>query len=209
MRWQSHVLIGAALGTIISPLAVPAAILGSTAPDWMEMVAKPFRRIKHRTTTHIVLYWIALVLFFKFVGIDWRGFGLGFAVGGLSHVLADSFTIAGVPFSPWSDARFHLFGGKLRTGNGGEYVFSAVICLICFGWGMYSPDHKIKRYIENNQPSFFADDFSADREQVGVRYSNREQVDDDFTPYFHDQKRLYEMGLIDAAEWKEKRMKYF
>ncbi len=72
--------------------------------------------------------------------------------------------------------------------------------MICFGWGMYSPEHKIKRYIENNQSSFFVDDFSADLEQVSVRYSNSEQVHDDFTPYFHDQKRLYEMGLIDAAE---------
>ena len=43
--------------------------------------------------------------------------------------------------------------------------------------------------------SFFADDFSADLEQVNVRYSKREQVGDDFSPYFHDQKRLYEMRL--------------
>jgi len=69
------------------------------------------------------LYWIGLVLFLKFVGIDWRGFGLGFTLGGLIYVLVDSFTIAGVPFSPWSDTKLNLFAGKFRTGNGGEYFF--------------------------------------------------------------------------------------
>lgn len=41
-----------------------------------------------------------------------------FAWGGLSHVLADSLTVSGVPFSPYSERRFHLHGGRLRTGGG-------------------------------------------------------------------------------------------
>jgi inner membrane protein len=44
-----------------------------------------------------------------------------------------------VPFSPTSDARFHLFGGKLRTGNAGEYVVAGIIALLCASWVHLSP----------------------------------------------------------------------
>ena len=54
-----------------------------------------------------------------------------FAWGGLSHVLADSFTVTGVPFSPFSDRRFHLFGGRLRTGDSGEYGVAWGIVGVC------------------------------------------------------------------------------
>ncbi|WP_006786994.1 metal-dependent hydrolase [Thiorhodospira sibirica] len=57
--------------------------------------------------------------------------GLGFALGGLSHVLADAMTVTGVPFGPWSDRRFHLFGGRIRTGDPAEYVFAGVVVVIC------------------------------------------------------------------------------
>ena len=110
-----------------------------TAPDWLEYVLKICGyRVKHRTVTHVLLYWLAAIAFFKLV-IDWHNIGLGFAIGGFSHVIADSFTIAGVPFSPTSDARFHLFGGKLRTGNAGEYVVAGIIALLCAGWVHLSP----------------------------------------------------------------------
>jgi inner membrane protein len=119
MKWQNHIIIGASFGTVINPLVIPAAILGATAPDWIEYILKIVgHKVKHRTVTHVVLYWLGAIAFFQLV-IDYHHLGLGFAIGGFSHVIADSFTIAGVPFSPTSDARFHLFGGKLRTGNAG------------------------------------------------------------------------------------------
>ena len=134
MKWQNHMIIGASFGAVINPLIIPVAVLGSTAPDWLEYVLKICGyRVKHRTVTHVLLYWLAGIAFFKLV-IDWHAVGLGFCVGGFSHVIADSFTIAGVPFSPTSDARFHLFGGKLRTGNAGEYVVAGIIALLCAGW---------------------------------------------------------------------------
>ena len=134
MKWQNHIIIGASFGAVINPLIIPVAVLGSTAPDWLEYVLKICGyRVKHRTVTHVLLYWLAGIAFFKLV-IDWHAVGLGFCVGGFSHVIADTFTIAGVPFSPTSDARFHLFGGKLRTGNAGEYVVAGIIALLCAGW---------------------------------------------------------------------------
>ena len=43
-----------------------------------------------------------------------------FSAGGFSHVFADSLTLMGVPLGWWSDRRFNLFGGRLRTGQMGE-----------------------------------------------------------------------------------------
>jgi inner membrane protein len=47
---------------------------------------------------------------------DWHGLVFWFSLGGLLHVLCDALTVTGVPLGPWSDRRFHLFGGRVRTG---------------------------------------------------------------------------------------------
>jgi inner membrane protein len=36
MRWVSHAAIAGSLAALAHPAAVPVAILGSTAPDWLE-----------------------------------------------------------------------------------------------------------------------------------------------------------------------------
>ena len=180
MMWRNHVIIGGCLGAIINPFAIPAAILGATAPDWLEWCIKPFYPIGHRTITHIVIYWIFAMLFFAFIW-DFQHIGLGFAIGGFSHTMADACTIAGVPFAPWSDARFHLFGGKLRTGNGGETIVTGIFAALCFVFIMYSP-------------SSFA---------IGAANQSG------FIPFFYDHRGNYEKGLIDGAEWKKNRLKFF
>jgi inner membrane protein len=181
MKWQNHIIIGASFGAVINPLIIPVAVLGSTAPDWLEYVLKICGyRVKHRTVTHVLLYWLVGIAFFKLV-IDWHNIGLGFCVGGFSHVIADSFTIAGVPFSPTSDARFHLFGGKLRTGNAGEYVVAGIIALLCAGWVHLSPASF------KNAPTL---------ETSG------------FIPFFYDWKKEYDGGIVDGEEWKENRFKF-
>ena len=174
-------IIGASFGAVINPLIIPVAVLGSTAPDWLEYVLKICGyRVKHRTVTHVLLYWLAGIAFFKLV-IDWHAVGLGFCVGGFSHVIADSFTIAGVPFSPTSDARFHLFGGKLRTGNAGEYVVAALIALLCGIWLYYSP----------------------------TSFKNSHDVETSgFMPFFYDWKKEYDSGVVEGSEWKENRLKF-
>jgi inner membrane protein len=57
-----------------------------------------------------------------------------FCAGGLSHVIADALTIQGVPLGWWSDRRFHLFGGRLRTGQMGEYWVAGAFVLACIGF---------------------------------------------------------------------------
>lgn len=131
MKWINHIAIAGSTTALIAPPLVPLAILGSTAPDWMEWVLRAFgQNIKHRTVTHYVTSWIAGILFF-YILWDFHNIGLAFCYGGFTHVIADSFTIAGVPFSPFSDRRFHLFGGRLRTGATGEYIVAGLIVVTC------------------------------------------------------------------------------
>jgi len=132
MKWFSHMAIAASTTAVVAPALVPVAILGSTAPDWLEWVLRAMgRRVKHRTITHIVVYWIGGMLFGLFLW-DWHGVIAGFAYGGLTHVLADSLTIAGVPLLPTSERRFNLFGGRLRTGGSGEFFVAGGITVVCF-----------------------------------------------------------------------------
>jgi inner membrane protein len=181
MKWQNHIIIGASFGAVINPVVIPVAVLGSTAPDWIEYILKICGiKVKHRGVTHVCLYWIAAILCFWLIA-DYHHIGLGFSIGGFSHVIADSFTIAGVPFSPTSDARFHLFGGKLRTGNAGEYVVAFIIMCLCAGWIYLSPTSF------KNAPTL---------ETSG------------FMPFFYDWKHEYDSGVVDGAEWKENRLKF-
>lgn len=62
---------------------------------------------------------------------DFHGMLAAFAWGGLSHVLADAFTVMGIPFAPHSGRRFHLFGGRLRTWGAGEYGIAWDIVAVC------------------------------------------------------------------------------
>ena len=131
MKWTNHCLIAGAPVALVAPQLVPVAVLGATAPDWFEWVLKGTgRRVPHRGPTHYVAGWALACVFFG-LGFDWHGVGLAFAVGGLSHVLADALTVSGVPLSPLSDRKFHLFGGRLRTGAAGEYLIAWGLVLAC------------------------------------------------------------------------------
>lgn len=131
MKWVNHMAIAGATTALVSPPLVPVAILGSTAPDWMEWVLEATgTRVKHRGVTHYLLAWAVALAFFAVLW-DFHGIGAAFAFGGLTHVLADSLTVSGVPFAPHSDRRFHLFGGRLRTGGAGEYGIAWGIVGIC------------------------------------------------------------------------------
>ena len=124
--------IAGATTAMVSPPLVPIALLGSTAPDWLEWVLEAAgQKVKHRSVTHYVAGWGIGLAFF--LGLyDFHHIGAAFFYGGLTHVLADSFTVSGVPFSPHSDRRFHLFGGRLRTGAAGEYMVAWSIVACCF-----------------------------------------------------------------------------
>lgn len=131
MKWVNHIAIAGATTALVSPLHVPVAMLGSTAPDWLEWVIKATGKdIKHRGNTHIVLYWLAGLVFCMALW-DIQGLLAAFFWGGLTHVLADSLTVSGVPLLPNSERRFHLFGGRLRTGEAGEYGIAWGIAGVC------------------------------------------------------------------------------
>ena len=136
MKWISHITIAASICAVSRPELTPIAILGSTAPDWLEFVLKKLGRyIRHRTTTHYVSTWLLGMLFAQLLW-DFHEIIFWFTFGGFSHVIADSLTVAGVPMGWWSDRKIHLFGGRIRTGQIEEYFVSGgiVICAALAGW---------------------------------------------------------------------------
>jgi inner membrane protein len=142
MRWISHITIAAAICAVVNPMAVPAAIAGSTAPDWLEIVLRPFhqnKKLKHRGITHYLAAWLAMALFAHFVW-DFQGWLFWFAIGGAIHWLCDALTVSGAPLGWWSDRRMTLFGGKVITGGAAEYVITVVVVVICavLIWGKRS-----------------------------------------------------------------------
>ena len=42
MTWKSHIAIATAVTLPFNPMAIPVAVLGSTAPDWSEWILKFF-----------------------------------------------------------------------------------------------------------------------------------------------------------------------
>lgn len=129
MKWINHTIISGSLTAIINPIAVPAAIVGGVAPDLLE---KFFAVKHHRKETHYLVIWIAATLFTIFV-YDFNGILFGLAFGGMTHILADSLSVSGVPFAPWAENKFHLMGGKVRLGSPLEYIISFSILIIsCF-----------------------------------------------------------------------------
>jgi inner membrane protein len=183
MRWISHIAIAASVCAVFNPMAVPAAVLGSTAPDWAESIIGGMRRgrkPKHRGMTHYLVAWLLLALFAKVLW-DWQGWLYWFALGGAIHWFCDSLTITGAPLSWWSDRRMSLFGGKVMTGSIHEYLITGVICLLCAIVIAYRP---------------------ASIGGSGTGGSSG------FVPFFFKHGELYEKGIIDGHEWRTHRFNF-
>ncbi len=132
MKWFNHILIGGATCAVVNPALAPVAMLGATAPDWLEGVAGMLgKRVQHRTVTHYLSSWAVAVS--GAAVLDPSSLFTAFFWGGLTHILCDSMTVSGVPFGPISDRRFHLFGGRFRTGDPAEYGISFGVVAICAG----------------------------------------------------------------------------
>ena len=55
MTWKSHIAIATAITLPFNPMLIPAAAIGSTAPDWSEWILKFFGiTVEHRGFTHYV-----------------------------------------------------------------------------------------------------------------------------------------------------------
>lgn len=128
MKWISHSAIAGTSAAVVDPVLIPAVVLGATAPDWLEwVIGSSGIKITHRKETHYLVVWlVAFLISLPFTDL-WVGFLWlsAFLYGGFNHIICDSFTVQGVPFSPHSRRRFHLFGGRLRTGSAQEYVIAA------------------------------------------------------------------------------------
>lgn len=85
-------------------LAAALAIPGATAPDWLELAwyRNGIRHslIPHRTWTHWILLWGSLYSWaFLLLGQQpWASAALGFAVGGLLHLVMDLPNPSGIRF---------------------------------------------------------------------------------------------------------------
>lgn len=134
MTGKGHKIVGVSLALSVSPLIltvfeplalsfyVAAAFLGATAPDWLEIRVGGSTLIPHRTITHITLVW-AILLAFSLLVLSFSLFDTvlslvvsGFALGGLSHCIADMGTPMGVPLmNPNKRFSFKLYTDKTEV----------------------------------------------------------------------------------------------
>ena len=47
MRWFNHVTVAGSVAAVIDPGMVPLAMLGSTAPDWLEWIGGTAAGLEH------------------------------------------------------------------------------------------------------------------------------------------------------------------
>jgi membrane-bound metal-dependent hydrolase YbcI (DUF457 family) len=111
--------------------AMAAGCLGGTAPDWLELIPwrKGRRWCKHRTITHWVPAWVALLYGANF-GLStywWCAPLLGFAIGGLVHLLIDWPNPLGIPIF-WSRHSLNLW----KSGRADSFV--VVVCWLAAIW---------------------------------------------------------------------------
>lgn len=180
MTWKSHIAIATAVTLPFNPMAIPIAVAGSTAPDWSEWILKFFNiRVEHRGATHY-LYIPLLIIAFSFI-FDFKSLIFWFGIGYLTHWLADSLTISGVPLSHLDKHKINLFGGKLRTGQPTEYLIA---------YSFLGASILLSGNIANF--NFIKSDEAIEFRKFNVDYS-----------YLHEKK------VIDNKEMIENRFKFF
>ncbi len=142
MKHFNHYIIGGATCYVFNPPLIPVALIGSVAPDYIEYIlnAPIFQQvrknnrlggvIKHRTTTHILMYWLVLVLFAWLVW-DFRAILFWFGVGGLTHVITDGLSPSGIPLTPFSMNRSSFLGGRVLLGTPVEYAIAIIYLIVC------------------------------------------------------------------------------
>jgi len=134
MRWVSHILISAPVCALWQPALMPAAVLGATAPDWLEWLGRshlPLARANHRGATHNLLSWVLLTVIGLVLSTPWGAHLAAFGLGGVLHWLCDALTVMGAPLTWWSQHRTTLFGGRMRQGGKTERAIAVGVALCC------------------------------------------------------------------------------
>ncbi len=180
MTWKSHIAIASAVALPFNPTALPVCVLGSTAPDWIEFLLKAVGyRCQHRKETHYLIIPISIIVFAWLV-IDFQSMLLWFGIGYLTHWIADSLTVTGVPISPLDKSNFTLLGGRLRTGEPLEFIIAFGFLAISLFLAKPTLDSILNHQNERN-----------------------------FNVFYMDWKTLNEEGIIDNKEYLEHRFKFF
>jgi inner membrane protein len=183
MTWKSHIAIATAITIPFNPQQLPFAILGSTAPDWIEYILKFFGiHVEHRGVTH----YLYIPLIFILLGI-FHDIFYWFGIGYFTHWFADSLTKSGVPISQFDTHRIHFFGGKITTGEPLEYIIA--FGLLAISVTFVKPNMDLLK------------DLTIKKEETKeiIKYN----------PYYNDYRELYKKEIIDPKTMKENRFKLF
>lgn len=126
----------------LAPVVI-AAVLGATAPDWLEISSakqmgdKWVRTsvIPHRTITHWLPAWIVMCIY-SYINIQqpWMGMLFGFTVGGLLHLALDIPNPSGVPIlHPFKPYKIRINGhyGIWKSGQF-EYIIIPLMVLAAY-----------------------------------------------------------------------------
>lgn len=166
MKRATHILLGAAVAMPIAASLSPAAaagavwlgMVGGGYPDWVDLRSDLSSRLKHRGVSHsllvgaglaVGLYMVLELIVTQFSWMylteaEMRMWALAFAVGFLSHVVADACTHAGVrSFLPVSDQRWWVLPKRLRGKSSGAIDtmarFIAIFLVIVSLWRFLQP----------------------------------------------------------------------
>lgn len=166
MKRATHILLGAAvalpIAASLSPVVAAGAVwlgmVGGGYPDWIDLRSDFKYRLKHRGVSHslilgaalaIGLYLALQIIVRQFDAISLsedavRSLTLAFALGFLSHLLADACTIAGVrPLLPFSNEQWWILPKPLRGKSSGAIDtigrFIAILLVILSLWRILQP----------------------------------------------------------------------
>ncbi|MDY0037449.1 MAG: hypothetical protein RBS05_16185 [Zoogloea oleivorans] len=114
-------------------LSFVAGLLGSTAPDWLEVAwwSRSHRLwIAHRTLTHWGVAWLGLLVYsHEQLGVHpAAALIFGFATGGLMHLLADWPNPLGVPWLYWRHSLNWWKSGRCDLLVVGASWIAAFVC---------------------------------------------------------------------------------
>lgn len=148
MRRTTHLILGAAAGTLVAasasiPVAAGAVWMGAVGggfPDWLDLRSelRQSLRLRHRGASHGVVFVVVAtaVIWFALRALtggmegapEWtvievstaRFWAMAFGAGMLSHLLGDACTYAGIrPLLPLSSWKFWLVPRMLRSRSDG------------------------------------------------------------------------------------------
>ena len=127
MTWLTHTTFAYFTSELLG--LSPLAVLGSTAPDWSEDL---FGIKEHRGRTHYITLWFTAFIIALSLYLTTKSailyHALSFVYGGLTHLLLDALTVAGVPLGA-SNMRIRITG-LIRTGQLSEWMFLACLLIV-------------------------------------------------------------------------------